>query len=581
MYNNVVNGEKCRKYAATVLKNMRDVIGVTIGPEGKNTIDATDEAGILITKDGFNSINRIHYNDPIANTYASLFKDLSRSLVSAVGDGSTTCLVAAYHLYNQIEYLLHSEEFSNLRPKAVSDLISKIVKEIVSELKKNSKSVTDNMEEIKNIAAVSLNNNEDIGNMIYEIYNKIGLEGFITVNLGNGVKTEYETKDGFMIQQGRMDESFVNNNNNESELYDSAVLIFGKAVNDKDSASYCFETMKLVKKCVEEYGDKSKYKSTTIIAPGFGRDIVEQLRALVNEARRYNVKINFNLIQYSLATEYDRELLYDIALMTNGAIITNNETENNKLDFSLKKSPENSADKFSTLGDYIGYAGKIISGKKVTTFYNSDENKTLLEVEKGRIRDELREVESDPGMMTRRYELRKRLAIINKKVVKINVGGIDETSRLNDKELIDDAVSACRSAIEFGYAQGCNLPIIKSCESLLEDRDNETETLLLNAIRVAFINVYRDILSNKFGCTFEELSSIECEDIDTKIQQSINENKVYNLITKEFTDTEIISPSETDVKVLEHATSIISLIISSNQMIVRNTTEEIKFIDEE
>ena len=73
MYNNVVNGEKCKKYAATVLKNMRDVIGVTIGPEGKNTIDATDEAGILITKDGFNSINRIHYNDPIANTYASLF----------------------------------------------------------------------------------------------------------------------------------------------------------------------------------------------------------------------------------------------------------------------------------------------------------------------------------------------------------------------------------------------------------------------------------------------------------------------------------------------------------------------------
>lgn len=470
-----------------------------------------------------------------------------------------------------------------MRPKAISDLIAETVQELTLELRKNAKQVSEDLNEIKNIAAVSLNNNEDIGNLIYEIYDKIGLEGFISVKLGNETKTTYETKDGFMIQQGRMDETFVNNSNNESELYDSAVLIFGQAVNDQDLTNYCIDTMKEVKDLYTKYGEKSKFKSVTIIAPGFGRDFVSNIRTLIAGLRKYNAHIYFNLIQYSLATEYDREMLYDVSLMCGASIINESETGDKKLKTTLEKSTSGKRED-ATLGDYVGYAGRIISGKKVTTFYNCDVNETLLDVERGRIKEELKVIENDPGEMVRTYELKKRLAVINKKLVTISVGGIDETARLNDKELIDDAVSACRCAIESGYALGCNIPIIKAAQALYENEihefvQNSRKIEMLLIFKKTFISVYEDILSNRYGCKFEELSDIELEDVGNVITISIEENKVYNLITKEFTDTEIISPAETDIKILEHISSIISLIITSDQMICRNSTEEIELED--
>lgn len=577
---NIVENEKQKKIAVGVLKKMKDSIVKTIGPGGRSAIVASDPANVLITKDGFHVVRDIFFNDPIANVFATFYRDLSEALVGSTGDGSTSCLVAAYYFYTFLEELLENNEIiKKLRPKKLIESIKSSVNMILKEMDNYTKPVSDDLHELKKIAYVSLNNNEKIGDMIYEIYHKIGIEGFINVKLGNDAETKYSLSDGFMIECGRMDESFVNNGNNESELDDSAILIFGKAVNSEEFINYCIGTLSEIKKqydAATAIGQDPKYKSLTVIAPSYGRDFVSKIRALIANTKKMGYKINFNLIQYSLATEYDREYLYDVSLMCGATIINETEEEEGSLFVSLStgekkfKDPKDETKIItkSSLGNYLGFAKKVISTKKSTTFFDANENKNELEAERGRIKSELASI-AEESAIKRKYELRKRLAIINKSLVTIYVGGVDEAARLNDKELIDDAVSACKSAIKSGYSLGCNLPIILSCINILENNKEleKHEIVIISSILLSFRNVYKEIILNDIGYSNKD-------DAENIINESIGKEKVYDLVNEEYTDENIISPIDTDKAILKHISSIISLILTSDQMIVRNTTEQ-------
>lgn len=601
---NIVPQRKTSVIADAVLKHMKESICKSLGPFGANTINGTDIADILVTKDGYHIINQAFYNDPVANIFCKIFQDISLELVGSTGDGSTSCIDGAYHFNAGLKESIENGELKGVRQKEMIDSIKYVVGIMMDELRVLSVPVSEDLKEIKSLASVSLNNNEVLGDMISDIYKEIGLEGYINVKLGNTSRTYSDMTDGFMFNFGRMDEIFVNNENNESVLKDSAIMIFNSSVNSDEQEGYAIFALNMINKCINE-GYDLKYKSLTIIAPSFSSTFVNVFRRILTEYANKGRRLNFNLIQYSTASEFDREMLYDISIMCGARIITESEKDAGKLVLSLDKTlvqeeidissekdvesddiePQVVGDpmeiKLSSIGDYLGYAKKIISGKRTTTFYDADERTDAIEIERGRIKTELQEVIENNSDIKRKYELNKRLAIINKKLVTIYVGGYNEATRKSDKELIDDAVSACRSAIEHGYVVGGNLAIAKIIEIMECQIDagvlkmNNVQQAILKIIGQAFRNVLKDVFGNKYDLGDEA----QAAKVETILDTCISNYTMYDLITEEYTSNNIINPVDTDIEILKHVTSIISLVMTSNQFITKNANEIVGELD--
>lgn len=558
---NIVNREKTSKIAGIVLQHMKEAICRSLGPYGAPTIVGVDDADILMTKDGYHIINMVAFNEPIAMTFAKIIKNLSKELVSAVGDGSTTCVVAAYHFFVLLQEEMNNGQLKDVRQKEIMDTINKLIELIVKEIKKISKPVSDDLSEIKALASVSLNNNVEMGEMIANIYKKIGTEGYINVELGNSPVTYTDETDGFMINFGRMDEIFVNNDYNQSELDECAILMFNSAINSKEHEKYVADVLEQINQGI------TSYKSLLIIAPGIGAGLINRLRNLINAYTKQGVRLNFNIIQYSTSTEFDRAFLYDIGLMCGATVITETEKEEGNLVTSIGKNSDTTME--NSIANYIGYAKKIVSGKRTTTFYGGSEVADKIELEKNKILTELKEIEFDERELVRKYELRKRLATLTKKIVTIYVGGYNEANRKSDKELIDDAVNACRSAIKNGYVIGGNLAISEAIKNIDINELTGTEICVLDLISESFKLVLKDVLGNMYDLTLEKDKEI----VDSIVKTCTDEYLMYDLIDGKFTSTDIINPADTDIEILKHATSIISLILTSNQFISRNTNE--------
>lgn len=577
---NVVNNNKTKEIAEAVLKHMCEKISLSLGPFGQKTIVATDMANVIMTKDGYHIIKGMKSNETISMTFINMIKDLSRELVTSVGDGSTSTVVAAYKLFVLLKQEMDKGSLKTVREKTLMKEMQSVITMLIDEIGKIAQPISESLDEIDALAAVSLNNNAEIGAIISSIYKEIGLEGFIDVRLGSNKVTYYEKSDGFQIDYGRFDEIFVNNEADESLLEKSAIMIFDSAVNTDKYVDLVVGTLNKINKDIDM---EEKYKkqciregkpyqlrrviphSLTIIAPSYSNAFLNSMRQLILKYSSMGAKLNFNIIRMMANSEFDRTLMYDVSIMTGAHMILNEEVE--------KVSA-------SDLDRYLGYADKIVSTRKTTTFYGSRTLQKELNETLGSARNELAQLMAEGGAQLERiYELKKRIAILTKQLVILYVGGYNEAERLSDMELIEDAVSACRSAIRHGWVIGGNLSIVFACDDILA-RDNENrepeslltsvQRTLIQNIRQAFINVYAQVLGNKYDMENPEDQKLVTETI---IPKCINDRAIYNLITDEYTSTDIINSSETEVEILKNVLTLISLILTSNQFMTVNADQ--------
>lgn len=556
---NIVNKEKTTDIADKVLKILNDSLAKSVGPFGSNTlIQGRDEAPRM-TKDGYTILKAIHFNDPIAFTFLNMIRDASVMLVEEVGDGSTSAILAAYRIYTYLKPLINE---TNIRPKKVLDLLKSIVEDIISELEKMAIPIDEtDTEIIKNIASVSLNNDNKVGQIISEIYSNIGIEGFINVKLGNTPNTHYKKTEGFQIDVGFLDKIFANDGT-DSVLENSAILMFDSTVTKDQMITILdeFYMGDIISRQINKltcrdkvYGDEV-IKSITVIAPGFDAGAKAAIAKENNHFESRNYKKTYNIIDYAIRDEMDSDIYYDLSAMV-GADIIKNSIEEVKVDIEL-------------LEKSFGFAKKIVSNKKTTTFFDSAENTSALETSKNIIKDELEEMKFNNIIdLKSSYRLKKRLAIMEKKLVTIYVGGDTEAERLANKDLIDDAVAACKSAFKYGYVIGCNLSIQLAINKILNNTDKDTfEKDLYIAIGSAFADVYKEVLNK---------SSYDDDTINKILKESIEKEKVYDLVNEEYTDTKVINSVKTEIEILKNVVSIISLIITCNQFIEVNPNTNI------
>lgn len=556
---NIVNKETTNKYAEMVLKTLKESLSLSLGPFGSTAILQGRQAGDdIMTKDGYSILKKIKFNDPIANTFLEMFRDASCELVEKVGDGSTTTIIAAYYIYESLKSVMDE---NNLRPRLILDKINNAVENIIYELNNIKKEIpSDDLTAIEKIANTSLNHNPEVSKLIREIYEEIGTEGFIKVKLGNTEKTYYTKTNGFQLENGYYDKIFINSDNAECVLKDTAVLLFDATVMKDEDINTIFDLIGGVNEACAK-NKNNKYKSVLVIAPGYSDKFKNKLMLLNNKYVTAQVPFNYCIVQHSLNTEMNKEILFDLSMILGADIIKNS------LDYKLDSANQE-------VFNYVGYCENITLTKKITTFVGkTEENTSKVEEIKSDIKNELKEMEDNHVLDYKRiYELNKRLAVINKNLVTLFVGGNSEQERKTNKHLIDDAVSACKSALQYGYVIGGNIAISLAVNNIFKKYESTSKLNydIYKAISEAFINVYREVL-DKSTLTDDEINEI--------IDKSIKEGTIFDLTSNSYTSTEVINSVRTEIEILKNVISIISLILTSNQFIEVNANSPIKGFD--
>lgn len=577
IYTNRYTREQFLKIANYVLEQASDNVSGTLGAYGGTSIIQEPSLGHIISKDGLASAKHLHFNDPVAATLYAILLEISEELVMKVGDGSSSCLVAARHFYEELQTTL-DKVFSNkaelnldgegklvvstkniLRPQAVIDILNKCVNLIIDELNVYRRPVSEDQHEIEDIARISLNGSACEAKLIADIYKKIGLDGFINVKLGQKAETVWEMVKGFELSTGYLDSSLINNSTEESALENTAILVFAGSANDKKSYEIIKRALAYVNECYSKkqsvfmLGEERELKSLLILAPGYGDEHKQFFKDYVSQCKNLKFTVNLNVLEMQRNRDINIDAIEDLCYLTNARkIFTDTSTDVEDL---LNKG---------NFEDFFGFAKNVVSSHKSTSFLETSANEDEVKKRILNVKHAYEQAAIDGNLTIKSsYEFQKRLAVLGQNLVTILVGGNNEQQRKTNKELLDDAVAACKSAIKHGYVIGGNLSIpicidrIINKQIITDDKEMQFMTLLRNSM----LKVYSTVLSN---------ASFNDKEIDIIINESIKREKIFDLVNNEFTDTKVINSVETEIEILKNAITIVTLILTSNQFIQIN-----------
>ena len=557
---NIVDKRDVDKLTEHVIKTLSESLAMSLGPHGQTTIIEEPHSGHRMTKDGFTILKEIRFDESVCKSIYGIIREISQQLVMTVGDGSTSCIVAAYNFYVELKKLMedNSSAVANIRPQGIVDALDEIVAGLIVELKKFARPVSEDMHELSHLASVSINNNSVLGDLVSEIYTLYGLDSFITVTFGNALETKYEVTKGFQLNAGLEDVCMSNSGNDDNpiaQLDNAAVLVFAETCNNKTAQTVIHNAlMEVVREksiAIEEKRDP-EFSTLLILAPGYSDEIWQYFADKSQSRNAANGMFNFIRLNYG--TKAAVNSVEDLCTLTGARKIFGGNYDDQR----IAKGEIN-------VREFFGIAEQIITDEKHTTISgcNCSESTVIKDAIKTTSM-KLKRLKSDPDYdINEEYVLTKRLAVLKQTLITIVVGGSSEQKRKTNKDLIDDAVAACRSALEHGYTVGGNLsiPIIldrKHKEQVYSSPDKQLECELVTALGDSFLNVYAQVLANA-GIVGEEANII--------MNKSIETGEMYDIIKKEYTSDRIINSIETEMEIVKTMVSIISLLLTSNQFV--------------
>ncbi|GAD17993.1 chaperonin GroEL [Helicobacter fennelliae] len=407
------------------VKQLSDAVKVTMGPRGRNVLIQKSYGAPSITKDGVSVAKEIELADPIANMGAQLVKEVASKTADAAGDGTTTATVLAYSIFK--EGLRNITAGAN--PIAVKRGMDKAASAIIEELKKSSKKVG-GKGEIAQVATISANSDENIGNLIAEAMEKVGKDGVITVEEAKGINDELSVVEGMQFDRGYLSPYFVTNTDKmTTQLENAYILLTDKKISSmKDILPLLEATMKSGKPLLIVAEDIEGEALTTLV--------VNKLRGVLNVAA----------VKAPGFGDRRKEMLKDIAILTGGQVISE----------ELGKTLE-SAD----IAD-LGQAARIVIDKDNTTIVDGKGKSADVKARVAQIKTQIQDTTSDYD----REKLQERLAKLSGGVAVIKVGAASEVEMKEKKDRVDDALSATKAAVEEGIVIGGGAALIRAAQKV-------------------------------------------------------------------------------------------------------------------
>ena len=436
---------------------LANAVKVTLGPKGRNVIIEKKFGAPQITKDGVTVAKEIELADSFKNTGAQLVKSVASKTGEDAGDGTTTATVLAQSIVN----VGLKNVTAGANPMDLKRGIDKAVAAVVESIKKQSKAVGDNFDKIKQVATVSANNDEEIGQHIAEAMQKVSKDGVITIEEAKGRDTYIDVVEGMQFDRGYLSSYFVTDTEKMNCVMENPLIL----IHDK-KISNLKDLLPILEPAVQSG------RPLLIIAEDVDS---EALTTLVVNRLRSGLKIC--AVKAPGFGDRRKEMLEDIAVLTGGFVIS--EERGVKLEQATM--------------DMLGTAEKITITKDNTTIVNG-------KGEKAKIADRVAQIKAQIKTTTSDYDkekLQERLAKLSGGVAVIKVGAPSETEMKEKKDRVDDALCATRAAIEEGIVAGGGVAYIRAISALDKLKgENADETTGIQIIRRAIEEPLRQIVFN-------------------------------------------------------------------------------------
>ncbi len=448
--------EEARNSIKQGVDKLAEAVKVTLGPKGRNVVLDKKFGAPTITKDGVTVAKEIELEDPYENMGAQMVKEVASKTSDVAGDGTTTATILAQSIYR--EGLKNVAAGHN--PMALKRGIEKAVDTVVNSIQGLSKEVSEK-QEIAQVAAISANNDNDIGNLIADAMEKVGKDGVITVEEAKSLDTNLDVVEGMQFDRGYLSPYFVTDPDRmEAVLEDAVILIHEKKVS----------TMKDLVPVLEQVAQQGK--PLLIIA----EDVEGEALAttVVNKIRG---ALRCAAVKAPGYGDRRKAMLEDLAVLTNGRVISE--------DLGIKLENVTAND--------LGSAKRIVIDKDNTTIV---EGAGSTESIQGRI-DQIRRQIEDTSSDYDREKLQERLAKLAGGVAVINVGAATEVEMKEKKARVEDAMHATRAAVEEGVVVGGGVALVRAQNALAElQLDDDTEQVGVSIVTRALEDPLRQIAKN-------------------------------------------------------------------------------------
>jgi chaperonin GroEL len=511
--------EAARQKVLRGVELLSKAVKVTLGPKGRNVVIDKKFGSPTVTKDGVTVAKEVELPDPYENMGAQMVKEVASKTSDAAGDGTTTATVLAESIYK--EGLKNVTAGSN--PIFLKRGIDKAVEVAVVELAKISKKVNDR-EEIRQVATVSANWDDKIGNIIAEAMDKVGKDGTITVEEAKSIETTLDVVEGMQFDKGYLSPYFATNAEaQEAVLEDGYVLIHEKKISNLQ------EFLPLLQ-VVAKSG-----KPLLVIAEEVEGEALAAL--VVNKIRG---TLNVCAVKAPGFGDRRKAMLEDIAILTGGRCITE--------DLGIKLENLQLSD--------LGRAKRIVVDKENTTIVEGGGKSSDIQGRVKQIRRQIDETTSDYD----REKLQERLAKLAGGVAVINVGASTEVEMKEKKARVEDALHATRAAVEEGIVAGGGVALLRTAKAIDTLKLEGDEAIGAQIVRRAIESPIRMLCAN---------AGVEGAVVVGQVMANKG-NYGFNVATGDYEDlvkAGVVDPTKVTRTALQNAASIAGLLLTTECMI--------------
>jgi chaperonin GroEL len=502
------------------VKQLARAVKVTLGPTGRVVVIEKSFGSPTVTKDGVTVAKEIELEDPNENMGAQMVKEVASKTSNVAGDGTTTATIYAEAIFE--EGLRNVVAGAN--PMGLRRGIDKAVEAVVAELKRMSKPIKTS-KEVAQVGTCAANQEVEIGKMIAEAMDKVGKDGVITVEEGKSLSTEVELVEGMQFDKGYISPHFVNRPEAMIvELENAYVLVHEKKI------SAIKDLVGLLEKIAQSG------KPLLLIAEDVEGEALATL--VVNKLRG-----TFQCAAVKAPGFGDRrkEMLRDIAILTGGKAIME--------DMGISMESIQISD--------LGQAKRIRIDKDTTTLIEGAGSEADI---KGRIEQIKHEIEATTSDYDRE-KLEERLAKLAGGVAQINVGAATEVEMKEKKARVEDALHACRAAVEEGILPGGGVAVLRAMKALDKVKVSGDEKTGVDIVRRALSAPIKQIAEN---------SGLDGSIVAAKVTESEDVNFGYNALSGRYADMVtdgVIVPTKVERTALQNAASVAGLLLTTEAIV--------------
>ncbi len=502
-------------------KQLYDAVKVTFGPKGQNVVIEKSYGAPTITHDGVTVAEAVDLGSTEENLGeqigAKLIKSAAEKLNKVAGDGTTTVTVLTYNILSEANKLIAA----GVNPMELRKGIEAAGAEIIKGIEKSAEKIAGDDKKVAEVASISAGDAE-IGQLIADVISKIGKDGVVTVEQGQGLEMEQEIVEGFTYDKGFSSPFFITDTNRQEAVFEKPLVL----ITDKKISS-AQELLPILEQCAQ-----AGKKDLVIIAEEVEGEALSVL--VLNK-----LKGVFNTLVLKAPSFGDRrkEIMEDIAILTDATVVSS--------DRGMK---------LEEVGmEVLGSCGKVIATKDETTIIKGTGDKKAVTARIELIQSQTKLAKSD----YERSELEKRAAALLGKVAIIKVGGASEAEIDEKKFRVDDAVAATKAALAEGIVTGGGVTLVNLAANL--KADNDGAKIVKKALTAPFIHIMENAGLNSQAL----LAEVE----KAKAGQGINVMEPEKGLV-DLKKSGVIDPAKVTKEAVQSATSIAATAITMGALIV-------------